>query len=150
MNLIISGVLKATEWTATGIFIKQLIEVGTDVLERVKAVEESKIRDPLKNQLEVLISSLEVCKKLEEKREVSFYDASGQLNTMGQAAVQLQKIINDIGDKIKTAETKSGIRQFFKKKGIGSKFEFTKFTLDLEAATREFLKRAGKTFMYVI
>ena len=109
---------------------------------RVEEMKERKMRDPLKIQLGQILATLEVYKELEEKREVSFYDTSGQLNNIGEAARYLQKIINDIDENLESAKTKSGIKQFFKRRSNESKFE--SITQDLEAAAREFCNRAGK------
>ena len=112
--------------------IKEMVEAATDVYERVKAMDDSKMKDPLKKQVEAVLSTLNDCKKLEAKGQLSFYDAIGELNSIGKAAIHLQKSVNATSDNFQIPVSKSAI-QFFKRKRAEGKVE--SFIQDLEAAT---------------
>ena len=112
--------------------IKLMVEAGTDVYERVKAMDDSKIKDPLKKQVEAVLSTLNDCKKLETNGLLTFYGAKGELNSIGQAAMHLQKSINATRDNFQILVSKSAI-QVFKRKRAEGKVE--SFIQDLEDLT---------------
>ena len=117
--------------------IKDLYEIGKDVYDRVQKVKDNfkDSRDPLVEQLEVILATLKKYEELEQGGRITYKEKNGQLNAIGIAVKHMREHIKKAEkymDKFEDPGVRRKLKNLLGKSDIESKF--ASFKNDLQDA----------------